>query len=355
VIQQVGSDLKLKAGDWVEVKSKGEILATLDENGQLDSLPFMPEMLEFAGKRLRVVKRAHKTCDTVFPGRGRRVADAVHLETRCDGKAHGGCEAGCLIFWKVDWLKPAGETSASNEGPIEAAGGRWGRGCSEEDLLRATRVQNDAKDTDPEYVCQATRLPYFTTDLNPYDLSQYLEDYSSGNVGLIQLVAGLTFAGYRQLVDLGVGLGRPLRWLYDAWKGLWNGVPYPVRAGKLPRGAKTPTANLGLQPGELVRVKTFDEILETCDETLTNRGMRFDKEMVPFCGGSYRVTRRVTQIINEKTGKMTQMKNPGIILDGVYCQSRYSECRLFCPRGIFSYWREIWLERTADTRHIATD
>src|SRR5689334_7771389 len=102
----MGSDLKLKAGDWVEVKSKAEILATLDEKGQIDGLPFMPEMLQFVGKRLRVAKRAHKTCDTVFPVRGRRVAHAVHLETRCDGKAHGGCEAGCLLFWKTDWLKP---------------------------------------------------------------------------------------------------------------------------------------------------------------------------------------------------------------------------------------------------------
>lgn len=39
------------------------------------------------------------------------------------------------------------------------------------------------------------------------------------------------------------------------------------------------------------------------------------------------------------------MKNPCIILEGVVCQGRYSDCRMFCPREIFSYWREIWLER----------
>src|SRR5206468_2983049 len=50
-------------------------------------------------------------------------------------------------------------------------------------------------------------------------------------------------------------------------------------------------------------------------------------------------------IVDEKTGKMMHFKNPCIILDGVVCQSRYSECRLFCPRSIYSYWREIWLER----------
>src|SRR5712664_1248380 len=97
---------KLSVGDWVEVRSKGEILRTLDGNGQLDGMPFMPEMFEFCGKRFQVYKRAHKTCDTVFPVRGRRVADAVHLETRCSGLAHGGCHASCLLFWKTEWLRP---------------------------------------------------------------------------------------------------------------------------------------------------------------------------------------------------------------------------------------------------------
>jgi hypothetical protein len=71
--------------------------------------------------------------------------------------------------------------------------------------------------------------------------------------------------------------------------------------------------------------------------------MHFDKEMVPYCGGTYRVHKRVTKIIDEKTGKMQAMKTPSIILEGVVCQARYSDCRLFCPRMIYSYWREFGL------------
>ena len=66
---------------------------------------------------------------------------------------------------------------------------------------------------------------------------------------------------------------------------------------------------------------------------------------VPYCGGTYRVRKRVAKIINERTGKMQEMSNPGIMLDSVVCKSRYSLCRMFCPRSIHSYWREIWLER----------
>src|ERR1700677_168246 len=105
---------KLSVGDWVEVRSKDEILRTLDSNAQLDGMPFMPEMFAFCGRRFQVYKRAHKTCDTVFPVRGRRVDRAVHLETRCDGSAHGGCQASCLIFWKEAWLKPL----SSDDNPV---------------------------------------------------------------------------------------------------------------------------------------------------------------------------------------------------------------------------------------------
>ena len=93
--------LKLRVGDWVEVRSREEILRTLDRKGQLEGLPFMPQMFQYCGRRFKIYRRAHKTCDTVFPVRGRRMAGAVHLETRCNGLGYGECQAGCLIFWKI--------------------------------------------------------------------------------------------------------------------------------------------------------------------------------------------------------------------------------------------------------------
>ena len=59
------ANVNWRAGDWVEVRTKEEILRTLDKKGQLDGLPFMPQMFNYCGKRFQVYKRAHKTCDTV--------------------------------------------------------------------------------------------------------------------------------------------------------------------------------------------------------------------------------------------------------------------------------------------------
>jgi len=102
--------LGLKAGEWVQVRSKEEILATLDADGRLDEMPFMPEMLRYCGARMMVGKRAHKTCDPAVGIGGLKMANTVHLSNiRCNGAAHDGCEAGCLIFWKEAWLRRASE------------------------------------------------------------------------------------------------------------------------------------------------------------------------------------------------------------------------------------------------------
>ena len=68
----------------------------------------MPQMFQYCGQRFQVFKRAHKTCDPIYSMAGRKLENAVHLELRCDGKAHGGCQVGCLLFWKDAWLKPVG-------------------------------------------------------------------------------------------------------------------------------------------------------------------------------------------------------------------------------------------------------
>ena len=86
---------RLCAGDVVEVRSEEEILATLDADGTLDRMPFMPEMLTSCGSRFTVSSRADTTC---FWGGLRRMESSVYLDgVRCDGFAHGGCQAGCLV------------------------------------------------------------------------------------------------------------------------------------------------------------------------------------------------------------------------------------------------------------------
>ena len=340
------------AGDWVEVLSKQEILATLDGAGALDCLPFMPEMFEFCGQRFKVAKRAHKTCDPPNGLAGRRMDNAVHLEgVRCDGAAHGGCQHGCLIYWKEAWIKRVAAPGTPETVSVRGVSGqrraavRVG-GCTENDVVaRAQRPSEQADSAEPIYVCQSTQVAAATRPLRWWDLRQYAEDYASGNVRPFQLLSAFVFFVWHTLATSGLGLGALLRWVYDRFQALRGGTPYPWRTGKLPAGSKTPSATLNLQPGELVRVRSYQEILATLDENGVNRGMWFDAEMVPFCGGTYRVLQRVGRIINEKTGRMQHLKNECIMLEDVVCRACYAKYRKFCPRGIYPFWREIWLER----------
>jgi len=339
----------------VEVRTKEDILRSLEKNGQLEALPFMPQMFQYCGQRFRIFKRAHKTCDTVNQTGGRRLPHTVHLELRCDGEAYGGCQAGCLIFWKETWLKPVGKTTqlfASN--PIGSAQPVRDAMCTEADIWAGTRSTRKHDDGEPRYICQATQLPEFTTPLSWWNIAQYIEDYTSRNITLGRMFRGLIYACYYNLIQSGIGVGRLLRWFYDKFQTLRGGIPFPRRGGKIPDGKRTPTCTLNLQPGEMVRVKSYKEILATLNVHHKNRGLYFDAEHVPYCGGTYRVRTRVNKYIDEKTGKLTTFQNESVILEGVWCQARYSNCRMFCPRSIYPWWREIWLERVTQGAHSTT-
>jgi hypothetical protein len=328
--------INLRAGDWVVVRSKEEILATLDEHGRMDGLPFQPEMLAFCGRRLRVFKMAHKTCDTIYKTGGRRMRDTVHLQdSRCDGSAHGGCQADCLLFWKTAWLRlPDGK-------PLIEPTVQPGR-VMEDVVDRTTRAGGDSRD--PVWSCQATTLFEASEPLKWWDLRQYVQDVTSGNHDAWHIIKVLVAAAYRRLVGLGIGY-RFLVALYNGFQRLHGGLPFPIGVGTIESSQSTPLETLELQPGEWVEVKTAEEIRATINRDGFNRGMRFDKEMLWFCGGRYRVQRRVERLINEQTGKMMQMKSPCIRLENVYCRGECSEMRLGCPRALPPYWREIWLRR----------
>jgi hypothetical protein len=174
-----------------------------------------------------------------------------------------------------------------------------------------------------------------------WDPRQYIRDVFSGN-----LSTGLADdSGPQRRLDICLAFLRLARALtitvFNRHRARRSQTQYPFVAGT-PR--KTPIETLDLQPGELVQVRTKEEIIATLDSQNKNRGLLFDSEMLPYCSNIYRVLRRVNHIVDEKTGKMMNMKYPCIVLEGVVCQSDFHR---LCPRAIYSYWREGWLRRAS--------
>ena len=68
---------QFRKGDLVEVRTAQEILATLDDRGELAGQPFMPEMIASIGRRYHVLARAERVCDTITYGHTRRWSSTV--------------------------------------------------------------------------------------------------------------------------------------------------------------------------------------------------------------------------------------------------------------------------------------
>jgi hypothetical protein len=316
----------LRAGDRVWLRSPTEILATLDENGCLDGLPFMPEMLRWFGRTYTVSAQAARACDTIGgdgPSGVRRLRETVVLSgLRCTGGAHGGCQAQCLLYWKEAWLRPAGEMPTATDFREDPAFSRL------QELALAHVHAPETTPQEPVYKCQATELLRASEPVPRWSVSSFLHEVRSGNVGLWRFLR----------VTTGIVLyvvGRRLH--------LVRGSLAPFRPEELSDNP-SPTPPNGLRQGDLVRVRSREEIAKTLNKTGKHKGLWFDREMESFCGHTARVKSTVDRIIDERNGRMIELKSEAYILDGVFCQSDRSDGRWFCPRAIYPYWRESWLE-----------
>ncbi len=317
---------KFLSGDWVMVRSEEEILSTLDDDGTLDGLPFMPEMLDMCGKPYRVERRAEKTCVDVAPPvqPNRRFAadDVVFLDgPRCDGGGHDGCKRACKVFWKEAWLRSIN----SAEPPIP----------TDEVASDELRTRLKTKSDETHYFCQSTRLGHAT---EPFPTS------TRGFMWKLRMAAREIRNGDRSLPEI-------LK-LFVLWS--WQRVLRAVHGDQWLRGPheRAPIASLDLQPGEPVRVKSRDALVATLDGRRSNRGLTVCSEMTRCCGAQAEVGERVDRMINERTGEMREIRNTVTIQNvrGKGLATRDMECLCFgelgdCPRGELMYWREIWLER----------
>jgi hypothetical protein len=263
-----------------------------------------------------------------------KMTDAVHLAgagARCDGGAHGGCQAACLLYWKTAWLKPV-DAAADSAGRFDASNDADGAAR----LLPLLLINSRKESTDDieAYSCQATQMPRAAPEmLRLLELKQHVQDVRSGNRGVLWVLRAFLVGAFNRIQGLS-------RRHVPGWMQFRKATTWGFIRGTAV-GA-TPTATTDLRPGEFVRIKSKAEIMPTLNKDQRNRGLGFDAEMARFCGQTARVARRVNHIIDERTGRMLTMNSPCIVLEGIVCEGAYN---MSCPRAIPSYWREIWLER----------
>jgi len=304
--REAKSILNLSPGEVVEVRSEKEILASLDENGTLEGLPFIAEMRKYCGRRFRVLK--HVTNIIVEGvGAGRIRNTAVLAGVTCDGQANEECRRTCPLLWKEAWLKRVNGNNAQNG------------------MVESTHLATENKLDLPEVksVCQSVNLLKATSPIRKWDFRQYVWDMTSGTYQPTERIHSILDSLSLRIQRLLVG-ERP-----------------PLLGGRLKR---TPSATLNLQLGELVEVKSKEEILATLDFKGRNRGLHFTPEMVKYCGKRFRVLKQLDKMVNEKTGELRKISNT-VLLQGSTCDGK---AHRGCQRLCYCLWREIWLRRGND-------
>jgi hypothetical protein len=115
----------------------------------------------------------------------------------------------------------------------------------------------------------------------------------------------------------------------------------PMRAG-----AKTVLNRLfrsrRLSVGDVVEVRSLDEILGTLDESGRLYGLPFMPEMAPFCGQRFRIYRSVDKIYDYGRSKDLRRLNDSFLLLGLRCSGKdHGGCQAAC----YLVWKGSWLRR----------
>jgi hypothetical protein len=112
-------------------------------------------------------------------------------------------------------------------------------------------------------------------------------------------------------------------------------------AALAPAEAKGTTASQNFVAGQLVRVRSREQIQATLDNWNYLKGCGFMEEMWPYCGTTQRILKPVRRFVDERDHRLK--KTRGIyFLEGVHCQGTIDYGR--CDRNCYFFWREEWLE-----------
>jgi len=110
------------------------------------------------------------------------------------------------------------------------------------------------------------------------------------------------------------------------------------------------TLSQPLQAGDVVRVRSAEEIGATLNHWRQLKGCTFMPEMETYCGTTQRVYRTMERFVDERDLRVKQSRGI-VLLEGLMCQGTATFGR--CDRSCYLFWREEWLERTG-SEHLAS-
>jgi hypothetical protein len=99
--------------------------------------------------------------------------------------------------------------------------------------------------------------------------------------------------------------------------------------------------NKPLKAGDMIRVRSLEEIEATLDEKGKTKGCTFIKAQQKYCGSVQRVFKSLERFVDERDFNVKKCKGM-VLLEGVMCDGSDTFGR--CDRSCLIFWREEWLE-----------
>lgn len=282
-------DHRFARGDTVRVKDRERISGSIQPARKTDGCLFMDQMWDYCGQTFKV----SKVVDVFYDERKRehfRPRSSIYIleGLTCEGRMGHfpfQCDRGCFILWHEDWLEKVQE---SQESP------------------QSVGQQPCTAGEESPPMCQLECI-------------SEIEQQNS--------------------------------WLYSKWRSfimtcstcksrVRNTMPrhagdsgYSKTTSQAPRGNRDQ-----IHPGDMVKVRSQDEIQNTLDTSGRTRGCLFTEGMEAHCGKEYRVFRRVDHFFDEAKQKTCKCNNL-FLLEGAYCN------RTSCDRNCFYFWHGSWLQK----------
>lgn len=290
-------------GDRVYVKSKDKILKLLSPDHKKDGCLFMDQMFSFCGQSYQVKKVVYHFFDEHRYKLYKTLMPLYILDDlRCNNVGESSqpkCNRSCYFLWHEGWIE---DVASAN--PHETK----------------KKLPNKPCDMAKEKIQPIKGIP-FCQLTNIHDLAQKNSWFND----ILQMCTKILRTGKRTL------------------KFALNRVYRKLRPHTVTESQKEHISEY-IQEGDIVRVKSRDEISRLLDDRDKYKRLLFIDEMYEFCDKEYKVLKLIDVFYDETQNKMCRSKNV-VILENVTCSGRQRLYRMKCDRNCFFFWHTAWLKK----------
>ena len=131
---------------------------------------------------------------------------------------------------------------------------------------------------------------------------------------------------------------------YNASQQTYSKKQNKITSEKIAVDNSTTSLSSTFKEGDIVRIRSKEEILRTLDKNNRLKGCLFMDEMWQYCETEHKILKKVNNFYDEANYRMCKTRNT-VLLDGIHCSGHFERYNQSCDRYCLLFWKEEWLEK----------